>query len=234
MRLGAMARLHLQHVEQNSFGELTCDEYLGLLTDHQWEDRENAKIDRLLKQAAFRQDASLADISYSAERNLDRNMFSRLGTLDFISRKENIIICGASGTGKSYLSQALGNQACLMGIKTLYTVTARIFKKLKLSKVDGTYLKELEKLTKMELLILDDFGLQAFDNQDRETLMDVIDDRHGKKSTLISSQIPVSAWYEIIGGEGTIADAILDRIVNSSHRIDLKGESLRKGILKQE
>ena len=234
MRLGAMARLHLQYVEQNRFEGMTCDEYLGLLTDHQWEDRENTKIDRLLKQAAFRQDASLADISYAAERNLDRNMFARLGTLDFISRKENIIICGASGTGKSYLSQALGNQACMMGIKTLYTVTARLFKKLKLSKVDGTYLKELEKLTKTELLILDDFGLQAFDNQDRETLMDIIDDRHGKKSTLISSQIPVSAWYEIIGGEGTIADAILDRIVNSSQRIDLKGQSLRKGILKQE
>lgn len=212
---------------------MTCDEYLALLTDHQWEERENSKIDRLLKQAAFRQNASLADINYSAERNLDRNMFARLGTLDFVSRKENIIICGASGTGKSYLSQALGHQACLAGIKTLYSVTARLFKKLKLSKVDGTYLRELEKLTKMELLILDDFGLQAFDNQDRETLMDIIDDRHGKKSTMISSQIPVSAWYEIIGGERTIADAILDRIVNSSHRIDLKGESLRKGILKQ-
>lgn len=100
--------------------------------------------------------------------------------------------------------------------------------------MDGTYLRELEKLTKMELLLLDDFGLQAFDNQDRQTLMDIIDDRHGRKSTMISSQIPVSAWYEIIGGEGTIADAILDRIVNSSHRIDLKGESLRRGILKQE
>ena len=234
MRLGAMARLHLQYVEQNRFEGMTCDEYLALLTDHQWEERENSKIDRLLKQASFRQNASIADISYSADRNLDRNMFARLATLDFVSRKENIIICGASGTGKSYLSQALGHQGCLSGIKTLYSVTARLFKKLKLSKVDGTYLKELEKLTKMELLILDDFGLQAFDNQDREALMDIIDDRHGKKSTIISSQIPVSAWYEIIGGEGTIADAILDRIVNSSHRIDLKGESLRKGILKQE
>ncbi|WP_134091065.1 IS21-like element helper ATPase IstB [Olivibacter sp. XZL3] len=234
MRLGAMAQLHLQYVKENRFEGMTCDEYLALLTDHQWEERENSRIERLLKQAAFRQDAALADINYSAERNLDRNMFARLATLDFLSRKENIIICGASGTGKSYLSQALGHQACLSGIKTLYTVTARLFKKLKLSKVDGTYLKELEKLTKAEMLILDDFGLQAFDNQDRETLMDIIDDRHGKKSTIISSQIPVSAWYEIIGGEGTIADAILDRLVNSSHRIDLKGESLRKGILKQE
>lgn len=234
MRLGAMAQLHLQYVKENRFEAMTCDEYLALLTDHQWEERENSRIERLLKQAAFRQDATLADINYSAERNLDRNMFARLATLDFLSRKENIIMCGASGTGKSYLSQALGHQACLSGLKTLYTVTARLFKKLKLSKVDGTYLKELEKLTKAEMLILDDFGLQAFDNQDRETLMDIIDDRHGKKSTIISSQIPVSAWYEIIGSEGTIADAILDRLVNSSHRIDLKGESLRKGILKQE
>lgn len=234
MRLGAMAQLHLRHVEQNTLEGMTCDEYLALLADHQWEARENSKIERLLKQAAFRQNASLADIDYATQRNLDKNMFARLGTLDFVKRKENIIICGASGTGKSYLSQALGHQACMSGTKTLYAVTARLFKKLKISKVDGTYLKELEKLTKTELLILDDFGLQAFDNQDRETLMDIIDDRHGKKSTIISSQIPVSAWYDIIGGEGTIADAILDRVVNSSHRIDLKGESMRKGILKQE
>ena len=120
-----------------------------------------------------------------------------------------------------------------MGYKTVYSNTARLFKKFKLSKVDGTYLKELNKLLKADLLILDDFGLQAFDNHAREILMDIIDDRYNKTSTILSSQIPVSAWYDIIG-EGTIADAILDRIVNSSHRIDLKGESLRKGVLKNE
>lgn len=234
MRLGAMAQLHLQHVNDNRLGGMTCDEYLAVLTDHQWEERENKKVERLLKQASFRQNANLANIDYSPERNLDKNMFARLCTLDFISRREGLIICGASGVGKSYLVQALGHQACLSGYKTFYSVTARLFKRLKLSKVDGTYLKELEKLVKVDLLILDDFGLQAFDNQDRETLMDIIDDRHGQKSTLISSQIPVSAWYEVIGGEGTLADALLDRIVNSSHRIDLKGKSLRNGILKKE
>ncbi|MEX2369354.1 MAG: ATP-binding protein, partial [Candidatus Paceibacterota bacterium] len=187
MRLDAMAHLHHQHIRDNRWEAMTCDEYLALLTDHQWEDRENRKIDRLLKQAGFRQNANLADISYSPERNLDKNMFARLGTLDFIPKKEGLIICGASGVGKSYLAQALGHQACLSGYKTLYAVTARIFKKLKLCKVDGTYLKELEKLTRTDLLILDDFGLQAFDNQDRETLMDIIDDRHSRKSTIISS-----------------------------------------------
>lgn len=160
-------------------------------------------------------------------------MFTRLGTLDFMNRKKNIILTGASGVGKSYLAQALDHEACMMGHRTIYSNTARLFKKLKLTKMDGTYLKELKKLLKADLLILDDFGLQAFDNHARETLMDIIDHRYNKSSTILSSQIPVSAWYDIIG-EGTIADAILDRIVNSSHRIDLKGDSLRKGVLKNE
>ena len=233
MRLGAMAQLHLQHIKDNRIENITADEYLALLTDHQWEDRQNRKIERLLKQARFKQQASLADVNYTQNRNLDKNMFTRLGTLDFITRKEVIILTGASGVGKSYLAQALGHQGCMMEYKTIYSNTARLLKKLKLSKVDGTYLKELGKLLKADLLILDDFGLQSFDNHARETLMDIIDDRYNKASTIISSQIPVSAWYDIIG-EGTIADAILDRIVNSSHRIDLKGESLRKGALKNE
>ncbi|TVR89516.1 MAG: ATP-binding protein [Saprospirales bacterium] len=233
MRLGAMAQLHLQHVKDNRLDDTTADEYLALLTDHEWEYRQNRKIDRFIRQAAFKQKASIAEVSYESTRNLDKNMFTRLGTLDFITRKENIIVTGASGVGKSYLVQALGHQACLMGYKTIYTNTSRLLKKFKLSKVDGTYLKELNKLVKTDLLILDDFGLQAFDNHTRETLMDIIDDRYNKTSTIVSSQIPVSHWYEIIG-EGTIADAILDRIVNSSHRLDLKGESLRKGVLKGE
>jgi len=233
MRISAMAELHVQHVKNNAMEGLTPDEYLALLTDHEWESRQNQKIERLLKQASFRQNANVEEVRFDTTRNLDRNMFNRLATLDFIRRKENLIITGASGVGKSYLAQALGNQACLNGLKTIYSNTARLFAKMKLAKTDGTYLKELNKLQKVNLLILDDFGLQALDNYAREVLMDIIDERYNKTSTIVVSQIPVSVWYDIIG-EGTIADAILDRIVNSSHRIDLKGESLRKGVLKIE
>ena len=172
-------------------------------------------------------------MNYTQNRNLDRNMFTGLGTMDFITRKENIILTGASGVGKSYLAQALGHQGCRMEYRTIYTNTARLLKKLKLGKVDGTYLKELAKLSKADLLILDYFILQSFDNHARETLLDIINDRYYRASNIISSQIPVSTWYDIIG-EGTMPDVILDRIVNSSHRIDRKGESLRKGTLKNE
>lgn len=233
MRLFAMADLYHQSIKNNQFNELTTDEYLSLLIDHEWEDRQQKKIARLITQANFRQKASVSDVSFIEPRNLDKNMFNRLTTMDFLQKAENIIISGPSGVGKSYLAQALGNQACMQGNRVLYTNTARYFTKLKLAKVDGTYLKELQKLQKTDILILDDFGLQAFDNHAREALMDIIDERYNHKSTIVSSQIPVSAWFDLIG-EGTIADAILDRLVNSSHRIDLKGESLRKGILKQE
>lgn len=233
MRLSAMAELHHQNIKNNLTDRSTADEYLALLTDHEWEQRQNNKIDRLIKQACFGQKASVQDINFSVNRNLEKNMFNRLTTLEFINRNENIIITGASGVGKSYLAQALGYQACIQGYRVIYSNTSRLFNRLKLSKVDGSYLKDLQKLQKANLLILDDFGLQSFDNNSREMLMDIVEDRFGKTSTIISSQIPVSVWYDLIG-EGTIADAVLDRIVNSSHRIDLKGESMRKDFLNRQ
>jgi DNA replication protein DnaC len=231
MRLNAMAGMYQHHLQNNLYSDSTPDEYISLLVDHEWEERQNTKIQRLIKQARFRQKATIMEVDFTAVRNLERNMFNRLSSLDFINKHENIILTGASGVGKSYLAQALGHQACMMGYKTLYYITARLFNRLKLAKVDGTYNKELNRLMKVDLLILDDFGLQSFDNHAREALMDIIEDRFNTKTTIVSSQIPVSTWYDIIG-EGTIADAILDRLVNSSHRIDLKGESLRKNIMR--
>ena len=228
-----MAELHQQHVKNNSINDNTPDEYLALLAEHEWEHRENQRITRLIRQAKFGQRASLEEVDYGSVRNLDKNNFSRLATLDFITRKENLIITGPSGVGKSYLGQALGHQACISGYKVLYSNAARLFTKFKLAKADGTYLKELQKLQKTHLLILDDFGLQAFDNNARDVLMDIIDDRFNKMTTVVSSQLPVSLWYNTIG-EGTIADAILDRLINSSHRINLNGESLRKGFLNKQ
>lgn len=227
MRINAMASMHQNNLKNNLYSNLTADEYLDLLTDHEWEEREQKKLNRLLQHADFRQQATINDVDFTSPRNLEKNMFNRLTTLDFIKKSENIIVTGASGVGKSYLAQALGQQACLVGFKTKYWLTSRLFNHLKMAKVDGTYSRELNKIVKMDLLILDDFGLQAFDNHAREALLDIIEDRFNKNSTIVASQIPVSKWKEIIG-ESTIADAILDRLVNSSHRIDLKGESLRK------
>ncbi len=229
MRLSGMAQVHSQHLKENLYASHTLDQYTALLTDQEWEERQNKKIHRLLKVAAFRVQASLSDVDYTSSRNLDRNLFERLAILSFIKQKENIIITGPTGVGKSYLIQALGNQACMLEYKTMYTLTSRLFSKLKVAKLEGNYQKEIDKIQKMDLLILDDFGLQPFDNHAREALLDIVEDRYNRSSVAIASQIPVAKWHELIG-EGTIADAILDRLVNSSHRLELKGNSLRKKI----
>ncbi len=139
----------------------------------------------------------------------------------------NVLIQWPIGTGKSFLGSALGNQACLAGYKVFYANTNRLFTQIKMAKADGSSIKELNRLEKTDLIILDDFGIQPFDNQSRLILMELIEDRHGKKSTIFTTQVPVTNWYEIIGDE-TIADAILDRVVHDAHRIELKGDSLRK------
>jgi DNA replication protein DnaC len=151
----------------------------------------------------------------------------RLADGSFIDKKENILITGATGVGKSYLASAFGHQACQLGYRTLYFNTQKLFSKLKMMKADGSYTREMTKIEKYELLILDDFGLQQLDNTARMILLEIIEDRHGRKSTIIASQLPVAKWYEIIG-DSTVADAILDRMVHTAHRLELKGESLRK------
>ena len=161
------------------------------------------------------------------DRNLDKNQLMRLADCNFIRKHENVLITGSTGIGKSYIASAIGNQACMLGHKVLYANTAKLFSRLKMAKSDGSYIKEISKIEKQDLLILDDFGLQPMDNQMRSVLMEIIEDRHGNRSTIITSQLPVAKWYDVIG-DSTLADAILDRLVHESHRVELIGESLRR------
>lgn len=232
LRLQGMAQTHYAAVHEKLYSDYTTDEYTALLIDQEWDSRQHRRIKTLVNTANFKLQASIRDIDYTAHRGLDKNYFERLLTLDFINHHQNIIITGPTGVGKSYLAQAVGNYACTMLHKTLYYNTSRLMELLKTARLDGSYLNMIKKLKRTSLLILDDFGLAPFDSQGRQALMDLIEDRYDNTSTIITSQIPVSAWHEIIG-ESTIADAILDRIVNSSHRLTLNGESLRKKVLIQ-
>ena len=169
----------------------------------------------------------MEEIIFDDKRNIDANLMKRLFTCEFIKKMENILLTGSTGVGKSYIASAIGYQACSLGYKVQYYNTNRLFTKLKISKADGSYLKELNKIEKQDLLILDDFGLKPLDQVNRHMLMEIIEDRHAKKATVISSQLPVEAWHQVIG-EQTIADAIMDRIIHSAHRVELLGESMRR------
>ena len=214
-------------LETGQATEYTTDELLAHLVEAEWDDRQNRRIDRSIFYARFRYKASVENIHYHADRSIDRNQIMRLADCSFIGRYENLLITGSTGIGKSYVASAIGHQACIMGYRVLYASTPKLFAKLKMAKADGSYIKEIAKVERQQLLILDDFGIQPFDAQSRAALMEIIEDRHGKTSLIITSQLPVSKWYEVIG-EKTIADAILDRIVHDAHRIELKGESMRK------
>jgi DNA replication protein DnaC len=227
LKLYGMQRAFESLIETRSYQQLTHDEYISMLLQAEWEDRENRRIGRSLRQARFRYHASLEEIDFIHMRNLDKNQFLRFTDCSFIDRRENILITGPTGVGKSYLISAMGHQGCLKGYKVLYFNCQKLFASLKLAKADGSYPKEIIRIEKSDLLILDDFGLQSLDTQTRMILLEIIEDRYDKKSTIIGSQLPVDKWYDLIG-EGTIADAILDRLYHGSHRIDLKGESMRK------
>ena len=205
----------------------TNDEMAQYLVQNEWDDRKHRSLQRNIKTAKFRYLANAEGIDYNPSRELDKNQIDRLFTCDFIKKGQDVFITGSTGTGKSYLASAIGHQACLSGFKVYYANTAKLMSILKMAKADGSHLRELYRIEKQSLLILDDFGIQAFDAAGRALLMDIVEDRHGKHSTIIASQVPVKNWYDVIG-EQTVADAILDRLVHQSIRVELKGESLRK------
>jgi DNA replication protein DnaC len=205
----------------------TVDECIAFLIDSEHDDRQTRKINRHISNAKFRYKAALERINYDDSRNLDKNKLMRLTDCSFIKNGENILITGSTGVGKSFLASALGHHACSQGYKVIYFNTAKMFTKMKMAKADASYIKEMVKIERQKLIVLDDFGLQTLDNQSRMILMDIVEDRHAKSSMIITSQLPVENWYDAIG-EKTVADAIMDRIVHDAHRIELKGESMRK------
>lgn len=227
MKFNGMHRAFTMTLESGKDETYTPDEMVAHLTNAEWDERQNKNIELKISNARFRYQASMEELIFSEERNLDKNQIRRLIDGSFLQKQDHILITGSTGSGKSYIASAIGYQACRLGYRVLYHNAARLFTKLKLAKADGSYLKELSKIERQHLLIIDDFGLQPLDAQSRAALMEIVEDRHGKSSLIIISQIPVSKWYEVIGEE-TIADAILDRIIHDAHRIDLKGESMRK------
>jgi DNA replication protein DnaC len=227
LKLLGMYRAFKTNLETDREQIYTPDEIVAHLIDAEWDERQNRNVQMKVKNARFRYKAIIEDIHYNADRNIDKNLIMRFTDCTFINKGENILITGSTGIGKSYIASALGHHACGLGYKVVYHNVAKLFSKLKMSKADGSYLKEVARIERQHLLILDDFGIQPLDAQSRAALMELIEDRHGKGALIITSQVPVGKWHEVIG-EQTIADAILDRIVHNAHRLELKGESLRK------
>ena len=233
MRLLGMAQAFQTSMESRQAEKFTPDEWMSYLIEAEWEDRQQRKIQRYMTTARFRYPASVERIDFDHPRHLDRNYLLRLANGQFLDKKESVIITGSTGVGKSFIASALGHQACQLGYRVLYFNTSKLFAQLKASKADGSYLKEMNRIEKHDLLILDDFGLAPLDTNSRLMLLEIMEDRHGRRSTLITSQLPVSQWYEVLE-EPTVADAILDRLVHTAHRIELSGESMRKKQKREE
>ncbi len=227
LKLFGMYHAFKTNLERGTSDGYTPDQLLAELVEAEHEDRMNRKIHRLVDSAKFRYKASIEEINFHRDRKIDRTQVMRLAECGFVDKHENVLITGPTGIGKSYLASALGHQACANGYKVLYWSAPKLFTRLKQARADNSYMKEMTRIERSELLILDDFGLHPLDAQSRAMLMEIVEDRHEKMSLVITSQLPVSAWFDMIGDK-TIADAVLDRIVHNAHRIDAVGESMRK------
>ena len=206
---------------------LSFEERVSLLVDREFTDRENRKLSRLLKAAKLKVPAALEDLDFSGSRGLDRSVVASLSGFDWLQRHHNMIVCGATGTGKTYLSCAFGNGACRKGYKTYYYRIPKLLEELRISRLDGSYGRLVTKLSKAELLILDDWGLSALTETESKDTLEVIEECQGKCSIIVAGQPPVENWHQAIANP-TVADAILDRLVHSSYKFNLKGESMRK------
>lgn len=228
LKLQGMINTLLTQVEQpGTYEPLSFEERLGLLIDSECQEREMRKQQRLLKAAKFKIAAHAREIDYQHPRGLNQSMMASLFQCDWLHKYQNLLITGPCGSGKTYIACAMGHTACMKGYRVKYYRLSRLLMELTQTKADGSYSKALQALARLDLLILDDWGLEPLTAPQRNDLMEIMDDRHGNSSTVIISQLPTDQWYQSIG-DNTLADAILDRLMHNAHRIKLKGESMRK------
>jgi len=224
---GMADALEQQWNQSQTYDDLSFDERLALLIDQEITYRANRRLQRLLKAARFKMLARLEDINYEHPRGLKKAQIAALQTGDWITKKRNLIITGPTGCGKTYIACAMGNYACHQGMSVRYFRATRLFEMLTISHGDGSYLKLIAQIAKADVLIIDDWGLEKLTLSQRNDLLEIMEDRHTNKSTIITSQLPKTKWHAYIG-DPTLADAILDRLLHNSHKLTLKGESMRK------
>jgi DNA replication protein DnaC len=224
---GMAAALQTQLEQPGAYEGLAFAERLQLLVDHETLERNQRQQDRLTSQAQFKLKAYPKEIDYQHARGLQQSQIASLLQCDWLKKAQNVLLTGPCGAGKTYIACALGHQACLKGYRTQYFRLSRLILALTQAKADGSYAKLLKDLAKLHLLIIDDWGLEPLNAANRHDLMEIMDDRYGKSATIMISQLPTDQWYQSIG-DNTLADAILDRLMHNAHRIQLKGESMRK------
>jgi DNA replication protein DnaC len=226
MKLYGMASAFEERLKEQGNDKLSFEERFGLLVDREWNERQQRRLKHRLSSAKLREPACVEDINYRHPRNLDRSVMQRLSTCRWVTEHENVVISGATGLGKTWLGCALANKACREGYSAIYARLPRLFHTLQIARADGSYIKELSRMAKADVLLLDDLGLSPIGDLERRDLLEVLEDRHGVRSTVVTSQIPVKKWHETIG-DPTIADAFIDRLLHRAHRIELKGPSMR-------
>jgi DNA replication protein DnaC len=224
---GMASALQLQSEQPGNYDNLSFEERIAMMADSEQHEREIRKQERLLKAAKLKIHANAQDIDYSQPRGLKQSLMASLLSCEWINKHQNLLLTGPCGSGKTYLACAAAHTACTKGFSTRYYRLSRLMIALTQAKADGTYTKALNQLAKIDMLILDDWGLEVLKPAQRNDLMEIMDDRNGSTSTVIISQLPTDQWYESIG-DNTLADAILDRLMHNAHRINLKGESMRK------
>jgi DNA replication protein DnaC len=227
LRLDGMAKAFEEQMQITSIGELSFEERLGFLIDREVTVRNDRRLKTRLRQARLRQAmACVEDVDYRTHRGLDRKLYMSLATCDWIARHKNLLLTGPTGVGKTYLACALAQKACREGYTVRYLRLGRFLEDLVLAHADGRYPKLMSQLARTDLLVLDDWGLTPLGDADRREVLEILEDRHELRSTMVTSQLPIATWHDAIG-QPTLADAILDRLVHNAYRIELAGESMR-------